>query len=529
MAFTINNNTFLTDIMESRNLVTANEMVNDGHWILPTMNGKPRLEKPPLPTWIAAITQKYVSEDLGAMRFIPGVMGLFMLFFFYRTTHLLSGRENLAFYASLILSTSYSVILMSRTVTWDIYCHAFMMAAIYYLSRLFMSVEHRYRNSLLAGLMLGLSLMSKGPVSFYALLLPFLVAFFLFHKIDRRGLTLPTILMIVVMLIVGGTWYGYVWLHEAQVGGATLAKESGSWVNRNVRPWYYYSTFFTETGCWALLCITTFLIPYWNKRLETLRRPYVMAFVWMIAVVFFLSLLPEKKNRYLLPMVIPASFTMAFIIFHWITTLHESSTTKSDRLIYRINGGLLTLALLIVTGGCVFMMVRGMVDMVTGICLTVVLVVITVILLLATIKLEARHLLAGVVLLFACVELAGMPVVCKIFFNSNYTSLRSLNNNKALDGLKMYNNGADDLRIEMVYDAKRKIAPLNYGDSATIVSKAPCILLSHKPLQQELQKNTLKAVSIKDLGVFDGNRHRKGTHGYRDMFIYHASLLTLKK
>lgn len=35
-----------SDIMEERNLVTAREMADDGHWMIPTMNGELRLEKP---------------------------------------------------------------------------------------------------------------------------------------------------------------------------------------------------------------------------------------------------------------------------------------------------------------------------------------------------------------------------------------------------------------------------------------------------------------------------------------------------
>ena len=43
-----------SDIMEERNLVTAREMADDGHWMIPTMNGELRLEKPPLPTWVGS-------------------------------------------------------------------------------------------------------------------------------------------------------------------------------------------------------------------------------------------------------------------------------------------------------------------------------------------------------------------------------------------------------------------------------------------------------------------------------------------
>ena len=42
--------------MEARNFVTAREMLIDNNWLMPTFNGEPRYQKPPLPTWIAAIS-----------------------------------------------------------------------------------------------------------------------------------------------------------------------------------------------------------------------------------------------------------------------------------------------------------------------------------------------------------------------------------------------------------------------------------------------------------------------------------------
>lgn len=38
------------DIMEARNFVTAREIIENGNWLIPTMNGVYRFEKPPLPT-----------------------------------------------------------------------------------------------------------------------------------------------------------------------------------------------------------------------------------------------------------------------------------------------------------------------------------------------------------------------------------------------------------------------------------------------------------------------------------------------
>lgn len=47
-------------IMEARNFITAREMTLDGNWLLTTMNGEPRYQKPPLPTWLAAISSFFL-------------------------------------------------------------------------------------------------------------------------------------------------------------------------------------------------------------------------------------------------------------------------------------------------------------------------------------------------------------------------------------------------------------------------------------------------------------------------------------
>ena len=54
--FFVNLDVLYPNIMEARNFITAREMVSDGNWLLTTMNGEPRYEKPPLPTWLAAIS-----------------------------------------------------------------------------------------------------------------------------------------------------------------------------------------------------------------------------------------------------------------------------------------------------------------------------------------------------------------------------------------------------------------------------------------------------------------------------------------
>ena len=51
------------NIMEARNFNTAREMLEHNNWVLTTMNGEPRYEKPPLPTWLTAISGAIFGLD----------------------------------------------------------------------------------------------------------------------------------------------------------------------------------------------------------------------------------------------------------------------------------------------------------------------------------------------------------------------------------------------------------------------------------------------------------------------------------
>ena len=82
-AFFINNSSLPTDIMETRNIVTAREIVADGNWLVPTMNGVLRIEKPPLPTWIAAVVETLNPRDLSTQRSAAGLAAAMWTMFLY--------------------------------------------------------------------------------------------------------------------------------------------------------------------------------------------------------------------------------------------------------------------------------------------------------------------------------------------------------------------------------------------------------------------------------------------------------------
>ena len=236
-------------IMEARNFISAREMLLDDNWILTTMNGEPRYQKPPLPTWITAIFGAVFGlKSTLALRF-PGLIML-MLTGIY--TYLLSKKLNLdkahSLINGLIVITSFYVIAIIVEASWDIYTHGFMLMALYHLFYILKDKSLSLKHSVFFVVFMACSILSKGPVSLYVLFLSFAITYGITLKYGRhfKQIGLPLILLIVA-IVLGGWWYYYVRVADPETFAAITGKETSNWGSYNVRPFYYYWSFFTKS------------------------------------------------------------------------------------------------------------------------------------------------------------------------------------------------------------------------------------------------------------------------------------------
>lgn len=75
------------------------------------------------------------------------------------------------------------------------------------------------------------------------------------------------------------------------------------------------ATFFLEMGAWALPALSALALPYWKHHI-TLKRTYLITFCWAAGSLVLLSLMPEKKMRYLLPSLAPCAMLVACVMTH---------------------------------------------------------------------------------------------------------------------------------------------------------------------------------------------------------------------
>lgn len=313
-------------IMEARNFIVAREMLTENNWLLTTMNGIARYEKPPLPSWVTSFfVGLFDNESIWVYRLPVSIFSTLGLIAMYKLSFALSGLKKQSLYAALILGTSFYYIAIRFEAPSDMFTHVAMLFSMYYL----IQVAHdkkKFYSSILGGLWLAASILSKGPVSLYALWLPFIIAFvvvFNFHFKIKIGYYL---LYLVLGLVIGSSWYLYVRM-EDPIGFLEIAEtETNNWSSYNVRPFYYYWSFFIQSGIWAIPALLSLAYPYFKEKIEN-KKLYLFSFIWTLAAVVLLSLIPEKKSRYLMPALIPLSLNTVQILLYLIKSQKSNFKT----------------------------------------------------------------------------------------------------------------------------------------------------------------------------------------------------------
>lgn len=522
--FFLNNSLIPADLMESRNLATAQEMVKEGNYLTPTMNGEFRFEKPPLPTWVAAGIEIVLPGNLVAQRCAAGVMGTLLVFFLYLLLSHLTRNRALGLMGALVSATSFSVILMSRTATWDIYCHSFMLGAIYFMVLAFSEKGAGWRNFCLAGLFLGLSFLGKGPVSFYALLLPFLIAYIGVYRPSARRKGGPLAVMVLICLLLSSWWTVYNYIFHPEVFSYIIEKETTAWVNHNVRPWYYYWQFPAEAGIWALFLVTA-LVSFFVNRDGKYRKEYKLFVIWLLASVVMLSLLPEKKTRYLLPILVPAGGAVAFYMYRAVRGLNSAL----QKVAFRANGILIAVILCAIAPAMYFMFYKEGMISVSWLALIAVLscsVGLYVLFALFSRRgIRVMRVFGGTVAAMLLVTGLCLDPIGYMFINADRHSIRMLRSVEKAQGLPFFSNSDEELRMELVYEANAIIRPLDVRDTSLVDSRLPFVFISGAPVDSVFDKTK---VTIDFIGKYDNNWRKTDSRRYNPHLVREAAIIRRK-
>ena len=124
------------DLMEARNFITAREMVESGNWLIPTLNGNLRFEKPPLPTWITAGMMKlfHNTADEYLLRIPVAIVSIILIFLIYYLVKIMTEKSLYSFIAAFISLTTFMLIKTGNENSWDMYSYAFAFGTVVFFT-----------------------------------------------------------------------------------------------------------------------------------------------------------------------------------------------------------------------------------------------------------------------------------------------------------------------------------------------------------------------------------------------------------
>lgn len=334
---------------ETRYAVIAREMRETGDWILPHLNGEIYAEKPPLFFWLVNLSAFFLGEDSELANRLPAALAGFatILLTFIFGERLFNRRVGLV--GALILATCLFFPQLSRWMVIDSLFTLFWLFSLFYFYLGYEDSEKRRKNYLLAGLFIGVGVLTKGPVIY--VVLPIFLIYALFQRRLRnfwcKDLFIGCLVSVGAALIwfipaclLGGNRYTY-WILYKQAVGTYV--EGGSHFHSNPI-YFYFIRFPIEFFPWIVFLPAAFMVGL-RKELGK-RRELLFLSIWLIFVLIFFTFSKGKKDNYILPL-----YPAAAILLGWFWDQLFLSQTREKGVI----AGLLLLSCLIL-GAFVFLL-----------------------------------------------------------------------------------------------------------------------------------------------------------------------------
>ncbi len=216
----------LYDGVEGQVAGGARGMITSGEWLVPTNNGVPQLETPPLACWVVAISYKVfgVSPTAARLPIALAMMGTVALTFLIGER--LAGYWR-GFAAGLIYLCSASTFVLGRLVAPDNLLALLVTAAIYCAVRGYQ--RQKFRRAWFAGFWISVALatLAKGPGALLLLAGTIGLLSIFFREARLRFTALLHWTNLLLFLAIALPWF--IWANRQFPGFATQFFSDGDW------------------------------------------------------------------------------------------------------------------------------------------------------------------------------------------------------------------------------------------------------------------------------------------------------------
>jgi 4-amino-4-deoxy-L-arabinose transferase-like glycosyltransferase len=334
--------------MENFNIETALEMTRDGHWIVPTLDGEVRTRKPPLATWITALGIRSSKNLAFGARWPSLLMASLTLIGAYELGRLARG-PTLGLVSACICGSMALFLKFAPQASYDTQFAFWVVLTNVFLARIVLRGEW-WTGSVGAGVALGMALMTKGPPAVLLTIVPPLVLLGInrLGRIRMRGngarcgfadqgsppiwetasdgprlRVLPLLVGLALCLAISLPWTIYILRHQPNrvsewYNEVTLGTEAK--FEKRIGVWFSYFAFVA----WVLPWPVWFLGGIWLGFKKSSGRGIRLILAWVLVPLVVMWFFPERRDRYVLPMLGPSAVLCGFALLEYLAYLKRA-------------------------------------------------------------------------------------------------------------------------------------------------------------------------------------------------------------
>ena len=314
----------IADVRERRIAGTAADVADNGHWLLPQLEGKPRILKPPFADWIVVGSMRLLGRNELGFRLPFALAGLGIIFVAWAITRRLFDRET-GRIAALILAVTPYFISECHSPSQDLLLSFFTGLAL--LLWLVWKKEGRAWSASWWGFYVSLSLacLFKGPLALVIVSIPIVLELGVSHQ-WQLGVRMRPWWGLLMVIGFAFAWPIMLWLWNKDFLLQVIAD-----VKRSVVPsqehngWSYFQhlgnwPWFTYP--WSIFGIGALFLPAWGRKLQSWSRLRFCS-LWLTGNFVFFAACAKQPIHHLLP-VIPSVGVIEAVLLRQFLKIIES-------------------------------------------------------------------------------------------------------------------------------------------------------------------------------------------------------------